>query len=90
MKVTYVGPFPEVELYDTGDWVNQGETIDVRDSLAGRPPSGEPGTDDYDPGEGLLAQTANWQPVDGKPKAKPKPKASVRDSGGITEGGDGE
>lgn len=37
-----------------------GETFTVPAHLAGRAPSGTPGEDDWDPGEGLLGQTGNF------------------------------
>src|SRR4051794_33635742 len=40
--------------------VAHGQTVTVDKALAGRAPSGEPGTEDFDAGAGLLAQTAVW------------------------------
>lgn len=37
------------------------EIFEVDAKLAGRPPKGTPGDEDYDPGEGLLAQVGNYQ-----------------------------
>lgn len=38
-----------------------GEVFEVDEALAGRAPSGTPGEDDYDLGEGLLAQIGNFE-----------------------------
>jgi hypothetical protein len=77
MKVKYVGQFDEVEIAVTGQVCKQGETVDVPDEVAGQPPSTkhEKGDDGKtveveDPGEGLLAQPANWEPAATKAKAK--------------------
>lgn len=60
-NVVYVGPFADgVEIADTGAWASPGEPVEVPDEVAGRPPKGKPEDEDYDPGEGLLAQTSNW------------------------------
>lgn len=40
-----------------------GEVFECPVELAGRPPSGKPGTDKYNPGVGLLAQVGNYQLV---------------------------
>lgn len=95
MRLKYVGQFAEVELYDTGEWVAQGETIDVSPALGGRPPSGEPGTDDYDPGEGLLAQPSNWAiaeeekpAADEKPPPKHRAKHAAAPEAVVTDGGE--
>ncbi len=71
--IVYVGPFrcfdgdPPVEapavFLSTGQAAQFGVPLDVESALAGRPPSGEPGTEGYDPGEGLLAQSTCWQPA---------------------------
>lgn len=50
----------------TGDEVEFGGTVEVDAELAGRPPKGEPGDDDHDPGAGLLAQVDVWRAVKGK------------------------
>jgi hypothetical protein len=47
-----------------------GEVFEVDKELAGRAPSGTPGEDGYDLGEGLLAQIGNFELV-----AAPKKKA---------------
>lgn len=50
----------------TDPWVRRGDTIRVPDDIYGtapRPAKGEPGSEDYDPGDlgsGLLAQPSNW------------------------------
>jgi hypothetical protein len=41
-----------------------GEVFEVDKELAGRAPSGTPGEDDYDLGEGLLAQIGNFELVE--------------------------
>lgn len=41
-----------------------GEVFKVPAALAGRAPSGTPGTADWDPGTGLLAQTGNFEIVE--------------------------
>jgi len=38
VPIRYVGPFDEVEIAATGDFVKQGEVIEVDAELAGRPP----------------------------------------------------
>lgn len=43
-----------------------GEEFDVPATVAGRAPSGDPAGDDYDPGEGLLAQVGNYEHVAGE------------------------
>jgi hypothetical protein len=53
-----------------------GEVFAVDSKHAGRPPSGEPGTEDYDPGEGLLAQVSNYELADGSAPTKPAKKAT--------------
>lgn len=59
--VVYIGPFADgVEIADTGQWATPGESVEVPDEVAGRPPKGKPDSDGYDPGEGLLAQTSSW------------------------------
>lgn len=35
--------------------------VEMPAEAAGRPPKGEPGDADYDPGEGYLAQTGAWK-----------------------------
>ena len=63
-KIVYVGPFPAgAEIADTGHWVTPGDTVEVDDGIAGRPPSGVPGEEHYDAGAGLLAQVANFIPA---------------------------
>jgi hypothetical protein len=61
-KVTYLGPHDVIEI-PALNWqsVQRNHSIDVPDELAGREPSGEPGDDGYDPGEGLLAQSESWR-----------------------------
>lgn len=64
-NVTYVGPHDEVEFF-VGEIIRtakQGETVEVPDHVAGRPPKGDPDSEKFDPGEGLLAQAENWQAV---------------------------
>jgi len=60
VPVQYVGPFDSVEVAATGHDVERGHIIEVPADVAGRPPAGEHGDEDYDPGEGLLAQVDNW------------------------------
>lgn len=50
----------------TGQAVPYRHQVEVPDELAGRVPTGKPGDEDYDPGEGLLAQTDVWRPVGSK------------------------
>jgi hypothetical protein len=60
-NVVYIGPFAEgVEIAETGQWANPGEPVEVPTEVAGRAPKGKPEDEDYDSGEGLLAQPANW------------------------------
>lgn len=57
------------EIAATGQRVAYGEEVEIEDSdLAGAPPSGDPDSEKYDPGSGLLAQTGVW--------AKPTTKAA--------------
>jgi len=44
-----------------------GEVFECPAVLAGRAPSGEPGTTNYDLGEGLLAQVGNYELVTDEP-----------------------
>lgn len=62
-KIKYVGVHDEVEIADIGAVCKQGGTVDVPAELAGKPPTKD------DPGEGLLAQPDNWQPVTSGKKA---------------------
>lgn len=34
MKLKYVGPFDQVEIAATGQWVEQGKTVEVEDAVA--------------------------------------------------------
>lgn len=68
IPVEYTGPFDEVEIATTGLVVKRGETVELYPALAGRAPSGEPGAEGYDPGEGLLAQVDTWRAVKAKAK----------------------
>lgn len=63
IPVEYAGPFDEVEIATTGLTVKRGETVELYPALAGRPPSGTPGDEGYDPGAGLLAQVDTWKPA---------------------------
>lgn len=80
--ITYVGPHEVVET-EFGDAV-RGEPFEVPAEAAGRPPEGVRGEHDYngkpvwDPGEGYLAQPANWQPWPLPKKAAPAKKAPRR------------
>lgn len=59
----------EREIAVTGQRVAFGEEVEIEDpALAGSPPSGDPDSEKYDLGSGLLAQTAVW--------AKPTTKAA--------------
>lgn len=61
MNLTYLGPIDEVEIMATGQTCKRGEQVEVSAEIAGRAPSGDPDDgDDYDPGEGLLAQDTSW------------------------------
>lgn len=60
----YVGPFAAGVGIDTGQWLEPGDPVDVDEDVAGYPPSGTPGDDDYDPGAGLLAQATNFVEAD--------------------------
>lgn len=51
----------------TSPWGDVYETdelgvVEVPSDLAGRPPKGDPGDADFDPGEGYLAQVDVWEP----------------------------
>lgn len=63
----------------TGDFVEAGHQVDVPDELGGRPPEGEPTDEDFDPGEGLLAQPDNWKPA-AQRKAEKADKAEGADA----------
>lgn len=60
MKITYIGSFAAGVQLANGQWLAPNEPVEVDDATAGRAPKGNPGDDDYDPGEGLLAQTGNF------------------------------
>lgn len=49
------------EISATGQIVAHGEFVDIDAALAGRPPTGTPGEEGYDPGAGLLAQVDVWR-----------------------------
>ncbi len=68
--IVYVGAHDAVEIPECGVIAVCGEPVAVPLELAGRAPNDEPqlladGTpnEDYDPGEGLLAQIDNWRVV---------------------------
>jgi hypothetical protein len=63
-SILYVGPFTAGVQIETGQWLDHGDPVEVDEDVAGRSPSGTPGEDDYDPGAGLLAQTANFVEAD--------------------------
>jgi len=74
-KITYVGGTPDITFEvptDDGRFavivMEKGDTVEVPDDFAGRAPSGTPGEDDHDLGEGLLAQVANFVPAKAKAK----------------------
>lgn len=74
----YVGPHADgVEIFDTGEWASPGEPIEVDAELAGRAPKGEPGDEDFDPGEGLLAQPSNWKLATAAATTKAKKQAEA-------------
>lgn len=92
VHVIYVGPHDEVEVFETGQVVRRGESIEVSAELAGRAPTaqkGEPGEKGYQPadlGAGLLAQPANWAKPNTKaaksappPDAPPEPEPTTVD-----------
>jgi hypothetical protein len=64
--------------------VAHGSTVSVDAAVAGRPPTGEPGDEGYEPGVGLLAQHHVWAPgkaaraVKAAKKAPPKPAAAAK------------
>lgn len=62
-QIRYIGFSAQGVEVGEGDWYGlflPGEPVDVPEEIAGRAPSGTLGDDDYDPGEGLLAQTGNF------------------------------
>lgn len=63
------------EIDSLGIVILAGETVEVDAAAAGRSPTGEPGDEDYDPGEGLLAQPVNWAPG---PTPEPTPARAPR------------
>lgn len=65
-KISYTGPFDAVEVPALGRDVKNGETVDAPAAVAGRAPTvtkDESGNDVVDLGDGLLAQSDNWQPA---------------------------
>lgn len=69
MKLIYDGAHEEVTVIvdDAEVPVRRGGEVEVPNDLAGREPKGEPGTDGYDPGSGLLAQE-QWRKAGSNPK----------------------
>src|SRR5437879_295258 len=64
MLVVYVGPSLDGVEIDGLDVVAEPNIpVDVPDDVAGRAPHGHRADEDFDPGEGLLAQSVNWQPA---------------------------
>lgn len=66
MRVRYVGPIEELTVVPAGHAsfnATRLEWVDVDPAVAGKRPSGAPGAEAHDPGEGLLAQ-GDW--VDGE------------------------
>lgn len=51
---------------DGAGCLEPGEEFEIDALIAGRPPTGDPDSDDYDPGEGLLAQLGNYEHVSGE------------------------
>ena len=82
MKVTYIGPYDEVEVAATGAVVRRGDSVDVPDEIAGRAPSEKRVKDEVvtDPGEGLLAQVDVWAVEAAAPKKKTEPAPSAADT----------
>lgn len=78
-SILYVGPFAAGVQIETGQWLEPGDPADVDESVAGHAPSGTPGEDDYDPGAGLLAQTANFVEADMSASTVAKVLESVGD-----------
>lgn len=79
VKLRNINPMGHVDvpvLYRQGEPFDEpgsgcltpGEVFEVDEKVAGRAPSGTPGADDYDPGEGLLAQVDNYELVTEKKK----------------------
>lgn len=64
MQLVYVGPHDEVEVDGHPEDVQAYTPVEIDDQLAGRPPHGHRADEDYDPGEGLLAQPSNWRTVE--------------------------
>jgi hypothetical protein len=52
VKIKYIGGFPEVEIADTGQIVEQGKTVEVDDDL----------------GKSLIEQSDNWEKVTDRKK----------------------
>ncbi len=72
MLVVYVGPSLDgVEIDGLEVVAEPGVPVDVPDDVAGRVPHGHRADEDYDPGEGLLAQSSNWQPAPTVKVSKP-------------------
>lgn len=61
VTLVYVGQQDEVEVDGLAELVVRGEPVEVHEQLAGRAPHGHRADEDFDPGEGLLAQPDNWQ-----------------------------
>lgn len=65
-QLRYIGFSAQGVEVGEGDWYGyfpHGEVVEVPDDIAGRPPSGAPGEEKYDPGTGLLAQVGNFELV---------------------------
>jgi hypothetical protein len=77
--ILYSGPFAAGVQIETGQWLDLGDPVEVDEKVAGRSPSGTPGEDDYDPGAGLLAQTANFVEADMSASTVAKVLESVGD-----------
>ena len=71
--IIYTGPFAAGVQIETGQWLEPGDPVDVDEAVAGRAPQGD------DPGEGLLAQTANFVEADMSASTVAKVLESVGD-----------
>lgn len=81
--IRYIGPFAGGVDTAEGDHEQhfaRDEPTDCPPEIAGRTPKGEPTDEDYDPGEGLLAQVANFEIVTTKTATATKTKESTPDA----------
>lgn len=89
MKVHSLLGQKEIPWHGESFVTDEYDDVEVPDELAGRPPSGDPEDDNYDPGEGLLAQVDAWGSAKGRRKQKSEGFAHDEVVGADTENGEG-